>query len=131
MSQLKLNTPRRRGLHKLKRLTIDRVVDWHINAQIKFLKVEEAICYILAKTLDSEGEGTYGTGLIESTPEGYALSDTVLYRALAFLLEQELLTVATVAMPNRGRPRNIYKINQAEIAQCRKLAKLSTVFHID
>jgi DNA-binding PadR family transcriptional regulator len=111
----------------MRQLTIQHVTDWHTQPQTKFLKVEEAICYILALTLDSGAEGTYGTGLINSAPEGCVLSDTVLYAALKFLLEQKLLTVKTIALPGRGRPRNVYKIERSSIATCKELAKLSKV----
>jgi DNA-binding PadR family transcriptional regulator len=90
-----------------------------------YLSKEVAVCYVL-HILVNHGD-SYGTALIQGI-EGehplYRLSDTVLYSALKFLEDEDVITGYWRKVEGRGRPRRMYQVRPEKVAQCKDLAKL-------
>jgi DNA-binding PadR family transcriptional regulator len=90
-----------------------------------YLSKEVAVCYVL-HILVNQGD-SYGTALIQSIESEhplYRLSDTVLYNALKFLEDEDVITGYWRKVEGRGRPRRMYQIKPDKVAQSRDLAKL-------
>lgn len=100
-------------------LTLEDVREFFQTEHIRFLKSEEAVCFIFAKLLDGEN---YGSGLEADLSAEYpflSLSDTVLYRALACLVSGGLIESRHQALGTRGRSRTMYSLTKAgqDVAQ--------------
>jgi DNA-binding PadR family transcriptional regulator len=90
-----------------------------------FLEKEVAVCYVLA-TLLKKGS-SYGVELmsyIEKAYPLYRLSDTLLYSALKFLEDEEILDCYWQKMETRGRPRRMYQIKKDKIELAKQIARL-------
>jgi DNA-binding PadR family transcriptional regulator len=90
-----------------------------------FLEKEVAVCYVLA-TLLKKGS-SYGVELmsyIEKAYPLYRLSDTLLYSALKFLEDEEILDCYWQKMETRGRPRRMYQIKKNKIELAKQIARL-------
>lgn len=90
-----------------------------------YLSKEVAVCYILSVLLN-EGN-SYGTALIQSIAQHnplYRLSDTVLYSALNFLEEENVIQGYWQKVEGRGRPRRMYQVLPEKLEQARSLSKL-------
>jgi DNA-binding PadR family transcriptional regulator len=90
-----------------------------------YLGKEVAVCYVLAILL--EKEESYGTALIshiETEHPLYRLSDTVLYSALKFLEDEEILDGYWQKVDGRGRPRRMYQIKEGKVDLARETAQL-------
>jgi DNA-binding PadR family transcriptional regulator len=90
-----------------------------------YLCKEVAVCYVLAILL--EKEESYGTALIshiETEHPLYRLSDTVLYSALKFLEDEEVLDGYWQKVDGRGRPRRMYQIKEGKVDLARETAQL-------
>ncbi len=89
-----------------------------------YLNKELAVCYVLDVLTRGDSYGTELIQLLETEYPAYRLSDTVLYSALKFLEEEEIITGYWKKVEGRGRPRRMYQI-QAELAQrAQELARL-------
>jgi DNA-binding PadR family transcriptional regulator len=90
-----------------------------------YLSKEVAVCYVLY-VLVEQGD-SYGTALIQSIETEhplYRLSDTVLYNALKFLEDEDMITGYWKKVEGRGRPRRMYQIRPEKMEQARELANL-------
>jgi len=90
-----------------------------------YLEKEVAVCYILA-TLLKKGN-SYGTALIsniETEYPLYRLSDTLLYSALKFLEDEDILDCYWQKTERRGRPRRMYEIKEGKIEFAKQVARL-------
>lgn len=90
-----------------------------------YLSKEVAVCYVLY-TLVEKGD-SYGTALIQSIESDYPLyrlSDTVLYSALKFLEDEQIISGYWKKVEGRGRPRRMYHIVETQEEQAKDLAKL-------
>jgi DNA-binding PadR family transcriptional regulator len=90
-----------------------------------FLEKEVAVCYVLA-TLLKKGN-SYGVELmsyIETAYPLYRLSDTLLYSALKFLEDEEILDCYWQKRKRRGRPRRMYQIKEDKIELAKQIARL-------
>lgn len=89
-----------------------------------FLNNELTVCYIAAVLVR---ENSYGSELIrrlEAEYPGYRVSDTVLYRGLRFLMEEEVITSYWQKVQGRGRPRCMYQIQFGAEERLQDLARL-------
>ncbi len=90
-----------------------------------YIEKEVAVCYILAVLLK---QGTsYGTELIsqiETEYPLYRLSDTLLYGALKFLEDEEMLDFYWQKMESRGHPRRMYLIKESKVDLATQFARL-------
>jgi DNA-binding PadR family transcriptional regulator len=90
-----------------------------------YLSKEVAVCYILSILLN-EGN-SYGTALIQGIAQDnplYRLSDTVLYSALNFLEEENVIQGYWQKVEGRGRPRRMYQVLPEKLEQARSLSRL-------
>lgn len=90
-----------------------------------YLSKEVAVCYVLY-VLSKYGD-SYGTELIhliETEYPLYRLSDTVLYSALKFLEDEDVIGGYWKKVEGRGRPRRMYQIRADSMKQARELAQL-------
>jgi DNA-binding PadR family transcriptional regulator len=89
-----------------------------------YLNKELAVCYVLSILLRNDSYGTELINLLEAEFPFYRLSDTVLYSALKFLEDQDMVTGYWKKVEGRGRPRRMYQIREEMNAQARDLARL-------
>lgn len=90
-----------------------------------YLNKEVAVCYVLW-VLSKYGD-SYGTELIhllETEYPLYRLSDTVLYSALKFLEDEEVISGYWKKVEGRGRPRRMYQIRSGRHDRAQDLAQL-------
>jgi DNA-binding PadR family transcriptional regulator len=90
-----------------------------------YLEKEVAVCYVLATLLKKRN--SYGVELIsyiETAYPLYRLSDTLLYSALKFLEDEEILDFYWQKMDRRGRPRRMYQIKEDKIELAKQVARL-------
>lgn len=106
-------------------MQIEDIYNYFQNPQPTYLSKEAAVCYVLW-VLTSQGN-SYGTELIQLMEQHYEhlrLSDTILYAALKFLEEEELVSGYWQKLEGRGRPRRMYQTNPEKAAQIQELARL-------
>lgn len=89
-----------------------------------YLNKELAVCYVLSVLLKGDSYGTELIQLLEHEYPLYRLSDTVLYSALKFLEDHEMVSGYWKKVEGRGRPRRMYQIRSEAMAQAEDLAKL-------
>jgi DNA-binding PadR family transcriptional regulator len=89
-----------------------------------YLNKELAVCYVLSILLRGDSYGTELINLLETEYPLYRLSDTVLYSALKFLEDQDMVTGYWKKVEGRGRPRRMYQIRQEVMEQAQDLALL-------
>lgn len=89
-----------------------------------YLNKELAVCYVLAVLLRGDSYGTELIQLLETEYPLYRLSDTVLYSALKFLEDEEMVTGYWKKVEGRGRPRRMYQIKSEAMQQAQDLARL-------
>jgi DNA-binding PadR family transcriptional regulator len=89
-----------------------------------YLNKELAVCYVLAILLRGDSYGTELINLLENEYPLYRLSDTVLYSALKFLEDQDMVTGYWKKVEGRGRPRRMYQIRQEVMTQAQELSQL-------
>jgi DNA-binding PadR family transcriptional regulator len=89
-----------------------------------YLNKELAVCYVLAVLTRADSYGTELIQLLESQYPSYRLSDTVLYSALKFLEEEEIITGYWKKVEGRGRPRRMYQIQPEAVSRSQELARL-------
>lgn len=90
-----------------------------------YLSKEVAVCYVLYVLV--ENGDSYGTALIQSIETEhplYRLSDTVLYNALKFLEDENMITGYWKKVEGRGRPRRMYQVRAEKMNQAKELAGL-------
>ncbi|ABW29306.1 circadian period extender Pex [Acaryochloris marina MBIC11017] len=90
-----------------------------------YITKEVAVCYILTVLLE-EGD-SYGTALlkhIRANHPPYRISDTVLYAALNFLIDEEMLSGYWQNESGRGRPRRMYQVAEGREEDAKNLSQL-------
>ncbi|MGR3275139.1 helix-turn-helix transcriptional regulator [Acaryochloris sp. 'Moss Beach'] len=90
-----------------------------------YITKEVAVCYILTVLLE-EGD-SYGTALlkhIRANHPPYRISDTVLYAALNFLIDEEMLSGYWQNESGRGRPRRMYQVAEGREKDAQNLSQL-------
>lgn len=90
-----------------------------------YIAKEVAVCYVLNVLLES-GD-SYGSALIQYIKEvhpPYQTSDTVLYYALEFLLEETIIQSYWQKLPGRGRPRRMFSIRSEKLDDAKRLAQM-------
>jgi DNA-binding PadR family transcriptional regulator len=89
-----------------------------------YLNKELAVCYVLAVLSRGDSYGTELIQLLEHEYPTYRLSDTVLYSALKFLEDEEIIEGYWKKVEGRGRPRRMYQIKAAAVPQAQELTRL-------
>lgn len=89
-----------------------------------YLNKELAVCYVLAVLSRGDSYGTELIQLLESDYPNYRLSDTVLYSALKFLEDEEIIAGYWKKVEGRGRPRRMYQIRSEAVRQAQDLTQL-------
>jgi DNA-binding PadR family transcriptional regulator len=89
-----------------------------------YLNKELAVCYVLAVLSRGDSYGTELIQLLEHDYPNYRLSDTVLYSALKFLEDEEIIEGYWKKVEGRGRPRRMYQIRAAAVPQSQELSRL-------
>jgi DNA-binding PadR family transcriptional regulator len=89
-----------------------------------YLNPELATCYVLSVLLEGD---SYGSKLMKSLEQhypNYRLSDTVLYRCIRSLEQEQVVTAYWQRLEGRGRPRHMYCIIPEKRSQVENLAQL-------
>lgn len=89
-----------------------------------YLNKELAVCYVLAVLSRGDSYGTELIQLLETEYPTYRLSDTVLYSALKFLEDEEIIEGYWKKVEGRGRPRRMYQIRSGAVQQAQDLTRL-------
>jgi DNA-binding PadR family transcriptional regulator len=89
-----------------------------------YLNKELAVCYVLSVLLHGDSYGTELIQLLERDYPIYRLSDTVLYSALKFLEDEQMVTGYWKKVEGRGRPRRMYQIRPEMVQQAQDLGQL-------
>ncbi|OLP17722.1 PadR family transcriptional regulator [Leptolyngbya sp. 'hensonii'] len=89
-----------------------------------YLTKEQAVCYVLSILLRGDSYGTELILLLENEHPTYRLSDTVLYSALKFLEDEEVIAGYWKKVEGRGRPRRMYQIQPEWRTRSQELALL-------
>jgi DNA-binding PadR family transcriptional regulator len=89
-----------------------------------YLNKELAVCYVLAVLTRGDSYGTELINLLETDYPAYRLSDTVLYSALKFLEEENIITGYWKKVEGRGRPRRMYQIQGDAVQRAQELSRL-------
>jgi len=106
-------------------MNVQDIYHYFKNPPPVYITKEVAVCYILTVLLD-EGD-SYGTALlkhIRAHHAPYRISDTVLYAALNFLIDEEMLSGYWQNESGRGRPRRMYQVAEGRQEDARKLSQL-------
>lgn len=89
-----------------------------------YLNKELAVCYVLSVLTRGDSYGTELIQLLETEYPTYRLSDTVLYSALKFLEDEEIIVGYWKKVEGRGRPRRMYQIRAEATQQAQELTRL-------
>lgn len=89
-----------------------------------YLNQELAVCYVLAVLTHHTSYGTELIALLETNYPSYRLSDTVLYSALKFLEQENVITSHWKKVEGRGRPRRMYEICHEAAKRSQELSSL-------
>lgn len=96
-----------------------------------YLNKELAVCYVLAVLSRGDSYGTELIQLLETDYPTYRLSDTVLYSALKFLEEEDVISGYWKKVEGRGRPRRMYQIRPEAEQKAQDLARLWSMYTKD
>ncbi len=89
-----------------------------------YLNKELAVCYVLSVLARGDSYGTELISLLETEYPTYRLSDTVLYSALKFLEDEDVITGYWKKVEGRGRPRRMYQIRSEALQKSQELTRL-------
>jgi len=89
-----------------------------------YLNKELAVCYVLSVLTRGDSYGTELISLLETEYPSYRLSDTVLYSALKFLEDENVITGYWKKVEGRGRPRRMYQIKPEALQKSQELTRL-------
>lgn len=89
-----------------------------------YLNKELAVCYVLSVLSRGDSYGTELIQLLENEYPTYRLSDTVLYSALKFLEDEQIIEGYWKKVEGRGRPRRMYQIRSNAVQQAQDLTRL-------
>ncbi|NEP57911.1 MAG: PadR family transcriptional regulator [Symploca sp. SIO2G7] len=85
---------------------------------------ELAVCYVLSVLTQKESYGTELMQIIKREYPTYRLSETILYRAFAFLERIGAVSCRKQRTSGKGRPRHIYKLLPEWREQAEELSEL-------
>lgn len=94
------------------------------NTPPTYLNQELAVCYVLSVLRNGDSYGTELIQLLEQNYPTYRLSDTVLYTALKFIEQEQLVVGYWKKVEGRGRPRRMYQIRPDAHSRVEELAHL-------
>ncbi len=106
-------------------MNVQDIYQYFKNPPPVYITKEVAVCYILSVLLE-EGD-SYGTALlkhIRAHHPPYRISDTVLYAALNFLIDEQMLSGYWQNESGRGRPRRMYQVAEGREEDAQQLAQL-------
>lgn len=106
-------------------MNVQDIYQYFKNPPPVYITKEVAVCYILSVLLE-EGD-SYGTALlkhIRAQHPPYRISDTVLYAALNFLIDEQMLSGYWQNESGRGRPRRMYQVAEGREEDAQQLAQL-------
>lgn len=106
-------------------MNVQDIYQYFKNPPPIYITKEVAVCYILSVLLE-EGD-SYGTALlkhIRANHPPYRISDTVLYAALNFLIDEQMLSGYWQNESGRGRPRRMYQVADGREEDAQQLAQL-------
>lgn len=106
-------------------MNVQDIYQYFKNPPPVYITKEVAVCYILSVLLE-EGD-SYGTALlkhIRANYPPYRISDTVLYAALNFLIDEQMLSGYWQNESGRGRPRRMYQVADGREEDAQQLAQL-------
>ncbi|WP_299490153.1 helix-turn-helix transcriptional regulator [Acaryochloris sp. IP29b_bin.137] len=106
-------------------MNVQDIYQYFKNPPPIYITKEVAVCYILSVLLE-EGD-SYGTALlkyIRANHPPYRISDTVLYAALNFLIDEAMLSGYWQNESGRGRPRRMYQVADGREEDAQQLAQL-------
>lgn len=106
------------------KMTFDDIYNFFQAPPPFYLNKELAVCYVLAVLSRGDSYGTELIQLLETDYPTYRLSDTVLYSALKFLEEEEMITGYWKKVEGRGRPRRMYQIKPEAQQRSQELSDL-------
>ncbi len=107
-----------------KAMTFDEIYRFFQDPPPIHLNTELTVCYVLSILLNKDSYGTELIRVLKKQYPQYRLSDTVLYSALKFLEEEEMITGYWKKLARRGRPRRMYQIQYRGRSQAQELALL-------
>ena len=105
-------------------MTLEEVYQFFTQKPVTYLTCEQAVCYILSVLLLKESYGTELIQKLETEYPNYRVSDTVLYAALNFLINEGALAADWKKVTGRGRPRRMYRLTPDWFDEAQKLAAL-------
>jgi len=105
-------------------MKIEDIYTYYENPRPVFLNQELAVCYVLSVLLKGDSYGTELIGRLEQEYPSYRLSDTVLYEALSFLQEEDVISSYWQKVEGRGRPRRMHQLLDGKRSQALELANL-------
>lgn len=105
-------------------MKLEDIYTYYANPQPIFLNQELAVCYVLSVLLKGNSYGTELIQHLEQEYPNYRLSDTVLYAALNFLQEEEVVTSYWQKVEGRGRPRRMHQLADNMRSKAAELANL-------
>ena len=106
-------------------MNVQDIYQYFKNPPPIYITKEVAVCYILTVLLN-EGD-SYGTALlkhIRANHPPYRISDTVLYAALNFLIDERMLSGYWQNESGRGRPRRMYQVAEGREEDAQQLSLL-------
>jgi DNA-binding PadR family transcriptional regulator len=107
-------------------MRLEEIYQFFTKEPVTYLTWEQAVCYILSVLLMEESYGTELIQKLETEYPNYRLSDTVLYAALKFLMDEGALAADWKKVTGRGRPRRMYRLTPHWLDEAQKLAALWT-----
>ncbi len=105
-------------------MTFEEIYQFFRNPPPFYLNKELAVCYVLSVLLRQDSYGTELIQLLEQEHPNYRLSDTVLYSALKFLEDTDVITGYWKKVEGRGRPRRMYQVRSEWRSQAQEMGKL-------
>jgi hypothetical protein len=94
--------------------TLDQIKAHLQKGRVSQLSTEEAICWISYRMLDGE---VYMSGLVQSPPPGYQVSETICITALRWLESRNAVRVGSFNPRTKGRPRRVYAARDLKLIQ--------------
>ncbi|MGG6262786.1 PadR family transcriptional regulator [Leptolyngbya sp. AN03gr2] len=107
-------------------MTLDNIFSYLQSPPPRYINPEIAVCYILAVLLEGDSYGSHLVKQISKTYPTYRLSETVLYSAITFLIEEGLIISYQQKAEGRGRPRQMYRLKESAQGKARELAQMGT-----
>ncbi len=105
-------------------MTFEDIYKFFENPPPIYLNKELAVCYVVSVLVQGDSYGTELIQLLQQDFPLYRLSDTVLYSALKFLEDEQVIIGYWKKVEGRGRPRRMYQIRTEWRSQMMELSHL-------